>query len=232
MDIFIWGRVVERIMISFFAGCSLFLGWHLFVTGVVKDQTAEIEKGGLKIKLRKVAPGVFFALFGVVTLIYGLSSPLTIDKEIKKWLTDTTAGNIEKGRSEKPNDLKVERERTVTPEKSSTTFKVMYADGKAISDAILQSRVAALNTPIKLVTQVSIEAGSINKTQLLQILRANEVLKNIRHEYIRSKFGNKGVQLWSQYGDAFLKDEKSVPESDRGLLEKMKPWMTETVLAK
>lgn len=72
------GRVIERLLACGFAGLSLALGWNLFKTGVVAEQTAEFTGAGWKATLKKVGPGVFFALFGACVLGYSIHSPLDI----------------------------------------------------------------------------------------------------------------------------------------------------------
>jgi hypothetical protein len=72
-------RGLERLIIILFSGMSLVLGWHLFKIGVLSEQQSEIKAGDIWIKLQKVGPGVFFALFGVVVFIYSLSSPFNFE---------------------------------------------------------------------------------------------------------------------------------------------------------
>lgn len=78
MDIFesiVVYRGIERILIVLFSGLSFVLGWHLFKVGILSEQKAEVKAGEIFIKLQKVGPGVFFALFGASVFIYSLSSP-------------------------------------------------------------------------------------------------------------------------------------------------------------
>lgn len=35
-----WERAIERLLIVLFGGVSLILGWHLFKTGILKQQQA------------------------------------------------------------------------------------------------------------------------------------------------------------------------------------------------
>lgn len=72
------GRVIERLLACGFAGLSLALGWNLFRVGVVTEQTAEFTAGSWKATLKRVGPGVFFALFGACVLGYSIHSPLDI----------------------------------------------------------------------------------------------------------------------------------------------------------
>jgi hypothetical protein len=72
-------RCIERILAVLIYGCSLGFGWNLFRVGIVNEQQAEISSGGWKIALRKVGPGIFFALFGVVGLIASIRAPLHLE---------------------------------------------------------------------------------------------------------------------------------------------------------
>jgi hypothetical protein len=71
-------RAVERLIADSMFGVSLILGWNLFRVGILHDQTAEASGKGWKIRLQKVGPGVFFALFGAAGLIVALQRPLDI----------------------------------------------------------------------------------------------------------------------------------------------------------
>jgi hypothetical protein len=77
-EILALGRVVERLLVCVFAGTSLGYGWNLFRVGIVGDQSAEFGGAGWKANLRKVGPGVFFALFGALVLVFALRSPLDL----------------------------------------------------------------------------------------------------------------------------------------------------------
>ncbi len=77
IDVLVWGRVVERLLDTVAGITSLVLGWNLFRVGVITEQSAELELHTLSVKLQKVGPGVFFALFGTALLVYGVSNPLS-----------------------------------------------------------------------------------------------------------------------------------------------------------
>jgi hypothetical protein len=77
-EILILGRTIERILIVLICGASLGLGWNLFREGIVKDQQAVFSKGEWKVALKQVGPGVFFALFAVVGLVFAITSPATV----------------------------------------------------------------------------------------------------------------------------------------------------------
>ncbi|MCG9770116.1 hypothetical protein L1D59_16070 [Pseudoalteromonas piscicida] len=71
-------RAFERLLIVFFAGASIFLGWHLFKIGVVSPQSGELSGKGFKFSLQKVGPGVFFSAFGAIVLSVALTNGLNI----------------------------------------------------------------------------------------------------------------------------------------------------------
>jgi hypothetical protein len=80
IELLVLGRVVERVLIVLICGASLGFGWNLFREGIVKDQQAEFSKGQWKVALKQVGPGVFFALFACVGLVFAVTSPLTLGK--------------------------------------------------------------------------------------------------------------------------------------------------------
>jgi hypothetical protein len=65
---FIFARALERIVIVIISGFSLWMGWQLFLRLPRTNQQAEFGYKGLTVKLIRVGPGVFFALFGAALL--------------------------------------------------------------------------------------------------------------------------------------------------------------------
>jgi len=65
---FILARAFERITIIIIAGFSLWMGWQLFLRLPRTNQQAEFGYKDLTVKLIRVGPGVFFALFGAALL--------------------------------------------------------------------------------------------------------------------------------------------------------------------
>lgn len=61
-------RGLERLVIVAGAITSLYLGYRLFVSGFDSEQSAEASGRGFTIRLMKVGPGVFFALFGTIVM--------------------------------------------------------------------------------------------------------------------------------------------------------------------
>lgn len=78
-EIAISGRVIERLIVVISAAISLGFGWHLFKIGIVSAQSANLEGQGFTFNLKKVGPGVFFALFGTTVLALSLINPLELN---------------------------------------------------------------------------------------------------------------------------------------------------------
>ena len=66
---FIISRTLERLLIVLFGGASLWMGWQLFLRLQTEQvQQAELSYKDISVKLQRVGPGIFFALFGSVLL--------------------------------------------------------------------------------------------------------------------------------------------------------------------
>lgn len=77
-SILAWTRGLERLAIVGLSGISLVLGWDLFRRGVVNVQTADLSAGSWKVRLQRVGPGIFFALFATVAFVSAITHPLEI----------------------------------------------------------------------------------------------------------------------------------------------------------
>jgi hypothetical protein len=76
-------RMVERILGVLIGGVLIYFGYRLFLSLAGKrgrDRGAgEFSfAGGNKIKLSKVGPGVFFALFGAALIVFSLVKPVSL----------------------------------------------------------------------------------------------------------------------------------------------------------
>lgn len=71
-------RSLEKILSILVGGASIIAGWHLFLRGVIQEQSAELETQSATIRLQKVGPGVFFALFGAFLVFQSATSQAVI----------------------------------------------------------------------------------------------------------------------------------------------------------
>jgi hypothetical protein len=76
-------RMVERILGVLIGGVLIYFGYRLFLSlggkrGHESGSGAFSFAGGNKIKLSKVGPGVFFALFGAGLIVFSLVKPVSL----------------------------------------------------------------------------------------------------------------------------------------------------------
>jgi hypothetical protein len=71
-------RGSERLIIVAAAFVSIWLGYKLFALVISNEGSFEGELGQWKVKMQRIAPGVFFALFGASVLMFALYSPYTL----------------------------------------------------------------------------------------------------------------------------------------------------------
>lgn len=76
----------------FVSGMSIFLGYRLFILGVTGEASLSIETQTVSGQLINAAPGLFFAVGGMVGLIFSIWKGLNIDISPGKLLTLFPAG--------------------------------------------------------------------------------------------------------------------------------------------
>ena len=86
-------RGIERIIIQFGGLLLIFLGVLLFKWGVSGNASLILEKKGFKFQLLNGAPGLFFALFGLVILFTGISGKLIIENDLNSLVKHQLALN-------------------------------------------------------------------------------------------------------------------------------------------
>lgn len=72
----ILGRVAERLLATMLGGMSLWAGYRLFFVASHERSNAEASGHGFVFKAERIGPGIFFALFGTVVIVYGLMTKL------------------------------------------------------------------------------------------------------------------------------------------------------------
>jgi hypothetical protein len=75
-------RGAERILIVLAGILCIYLGYLLFVKGVSGKASLRAEFDKTKLQLANAMPGVFFALFGVVLLVFTIRQNVTLDAVI------------------------------------------------------------------------------------------------------------------------------------------------------
>ena len=71
-------RMIERLLVVGFGGMAIFLGYRLFFhLPHTSDHKGEITLPGIKVVLSRVAPGIFFLIFGSYILINSHNKGIT-----------------------------------------------------------------------------------------------------------------------------------------------------------
>lgn len=76
------GRVIERLLVIFFAGLSIYLGYRLFLkVPDFRNAQGEVKlpSMNLSVTLTRVGPGVFFGAFGVAVLLASFVNGITVE---------------------------------------------------------------------------------------------------------------------------------------------------------
>jgi hypothetical protein len=176
-EVFAIGRVVERLMISAIAGLCLTYGWNLFRVGVVNQQTAELGAKGWRINLKRVGPGVFFALFGTAVLAVSLRSPLSLSENHYQPVIHYLSAS--------GTDGKVDSQ--------SSQPKVVYLEGQ--DPRIAKRWVASLNT----ILHVSTPEKFHSTTEQKVISRTDEDLETLRNALVMKQFGAALFREYNEY---------------------------------
>lgn len=202
LSIFAWGRVIERLFIVGFSGLSLILGWNLFVRGILVDQEASGGYKGWKITLRKVGPGVFFALFGTIVLSISLAEPLKISPEILALSKDS--------------------KRTDQPINSQTPG-FSYFEKDSVS---LRRTIRALNTLLLInASKVTFDGTPVIATEYK---RAQSELQLMRYNLLLPQFGAAKLDAWNKFGSQSIDPTNLSPEA-RSAIAQVKPWFDDTM---
>ena len=73
-------RMAERLIVTLFGGLSIYLGYRLLMSGVLKVGSSEWEGFGLRFKLTRVSPGIFFCVLGAIILLQSLHETVSLEK--------------------------------------------------------------------------------------------------------------------------------------------------------
>jgi hypothetical protein len=74
-------RSLERLGIIAVSGLSIWSGYRLFSIVTEAEASGRFEAKGVQFTIQRVGPGVFFALFGCLVLLYALASPMKLSSK-------------------------------------------------------------------------------------------------------------------------------------------------------
>ena len=167
-------RGMERLAIVGLSGLSLVLGWDLFRRGVLNAQNADFKAHGWSIRLQRVGPGIFFALFATVAFVAAVTHPLEITTGRK---TDV---------SSKINGSEVSR---------TTTENQRISEAENVNASSDRDLVIAINT-VHLVL-LPAASGSMDAAHTAAINKADEALNLYKKSLIFQRFGEMSTQFYS-----------------------------------
>jgi len=197
-QIFALGRVVERLLICVFGGVSLALGWNLFRVGVVTQQSADLSAKGWRVNLKRVGPGVFFALFGSAVLALSLHSPLNLPLQPTPYSGPEVPISQDKKKEE------------------PTAIYAHEADPE-----IAKNWVASINT----VEQIGTKEKFANSAEQQAIARAEKSLIQLRDALVIKQFGNELFLGYQAYKKKKSVSPDSITEQEARRFAGIESWM-------
>jgi hypothetical protein len=167
-------RGMERLAIVGLSGLSLVLGWDLFRRGVLVDQTADLKGHGWTIRLQRVGPGIFFALFGTIAFASAIAHPLEI-----------TTGR----KTQQESKLQGAEVSTVTTESQTVT------DAANSANTADRDVIAAVNTVhLLLIPRI---APGLDANYSSAIDKADRTLDSYKKSLMFQHFGQMSIQFYS-----------------------------------
>jgi hypothetical protein len=197
-QIFALGRVVERLLICVFGGVSLALGWNLFRVGVVNQQSADLSAKGWRVNLKRVGPGVFFALFGSAVLALSLHSPLNLP----------LGPAPDSGSESRLGQDRKKDERTA-----------IYAH--EVDPEVAKSWVASINTVEQIVTKEKLPSS----VEQQAIARSAKSLAQLRDALVIRQFGNELFLEYQTYKKKKSVSPGTVTEQEARRFAGIESWM-------
>jgi hypothetical protein len=173
-SILAWMRGLERLGIVGLSGVSLILGWDLFRRGVLIAQNADFKTQGWTLRLQRVGPGIFFALFGTAAFISVVAHPLEI-----------TTGKKTQQESKLPGS----EVSTVTTESQRISE---VANPTTASD---RDVVTAINTVHLLLIPKTAKGIDVNYAAAID--RADQTLDSYKKTLMFQRFGQMSIEFYS-----------------------------------
>ena len=209
LNVLVWARAIERVLVCLFAGMSLALGWNLFRVGILDPQAAQLDTKTWKLKLARVGPGVFFGLFGAVVLVWSVNAPLSLlpTQQAPLSVTGTT------GKKTAGAELQFQDQRAVT-----------YLSEQSEKE---RKRLAlAINTIVQF-CEATPQRASAQRTEAIRV--AKDELTGFRAALVIAQFGQPDMGVYNKSVDRYLRDPGSVSDTELKVIRELEPWMLGTL---
>ena len=210
LNTLVMGRIVERIAVVVIAGLAIVLGWELMRRRLTSGD-AEIQHGGIKVTLRRVGPGVIFALCGAIVLGYATTHPVTVEITEDRSFRDLVDKAVQR-----------QTQGEVALVTESRKVNISQAMG-SVNDAQVRKKVAALNKVLRLAASNRNDAHVLRAT-VDEVVRDMKELENLRNEMVIGKIGGDNFALWQKNNRIFKEDAGRLPQNERERLTEIAPW--------
>ena len=216
-------HAIERLVSIGLGGLSIYLGWSLFRKNLDSNGEADLRHLGWRITLKRVGPGVFFALFGATVVAISLSRPVTADIK-ESWLKPTNAYT---GASFDDHGVRSLPSAEAAGLQHMSEINISGL-GSGPAEARRLSDVHALNSAINL-GRVNRNDAAIIRAAIDDLRRGANRLEQIRDAIVVQQFGKEAVDLWNEKGEKYQRDRnnltKAEQDRDAPTLIKLMPWM-------
>jgi hypothetical protein len=166
-EVMFFGRSIERVLIVLFSGLSIVLGFFLFRVVISDAGSAEAQLNGLRFTAKRIGPGVFFCMFGVVGMTYSIESQPT--------LTITKAAEV------KPSTSGAVSTNVTASEKEGEKLQILglaLIDQDKIKKSTIEIRILSLNLLLKTISRLEGEGKVMGDKSLGQAITAVRLLRD------------------------------------------------------
>lgn len=210
---------LERLLIVAVAGLSIALGWSLFrERPAAEDGEAQVSALGWHVILRRIGPGVFFALFGAAVIVTALARPMFAETKWERSALGSTGTNP--GSNQTPR---------ASPQGSMLVQGDVSGFGSGRGEAIDELKlVHALNTSLALAGTDSSDVPVLT-AYLADMRRAAPRLRDLRNLIVEQHFKRlavpNAVELWGIYQKELKADPLAASHLPHSELSQIEQWM-------
>ncbi len=199
-------RGLERLVISLAGLAALWMGWRLFyqIQGQPSQQ-AEFSFKDIAIRLQRVGPGIFFALFGSAILIVSIANPLSIEGDRASTPASADEADVVAA--------------------GSSNRSVNYLDRRNESE--IQRFIVALNTVIDIGGLATTEEIVLADRELL--FEATGTTEEVRNSLLELFFNVSEVAIWLRRRNDLDTNPALIPESEREIVRRVDELATRSL---
>ena len=208
----IFTRAVERNLVVLIGGACIYMGWRLFYAASQEHSKGEFsaDLAHVKVSLKRVAPGVFFAAFGAAVVGTSFVQGVKFD-QVFDWKPRPAP-------TPAPNDTAGEFHSEIH----------LYEFGNSDSDRKSLEDTVALNVALKLIETDQKERDLVS-ARLGDLKLQKEALSKLRDQIIIHNEGVELVDLWKKSGDKFQANPLSFKIDDRNKLNEISKWYSYSI---